>query len=250
MRTLRLREVGWSLVVIGASMLAGCELKDPPAAGGVPAAESSGVAEAAAADTATGAGAVTPVALPAVDTFVPRDVLDELPAIPAPAASPAPPAPSGNGPITATPAELLALRMGIVIPVQGVAASSLRDMYAEARGTRVHEALDILAPRGTPVLSATAGRVLKLHQSKAGGTMIYAADASDRFILLYAHLDTYAPGLAEGMPLVAGQQIGTVGTTGNAPPGTPHLHFGVLRGRPSQTWWRGEPVNPFPLFRP
>lgn len=123
-------------------------------------------------------------------------------------------------------------------------------MYAEPRGTRVHEALDILAPRGTPVLSATAGRVLRLHQSKAGGMMIYAADASDRFILLYGHLDTFAPGLAAGMPLIAGQPIGSVGTTGNAPPNTPHLHFAVLRGHPSRQWWRGTPTNPYPLFRP
>jgi murein DD-endopeptidase MepM/ murein hydrolase activator NlpD len=92
------------------------------------------------------------------------------------------------------------------------------------------------------------GRVLKLHESVAGGLMVYAADAADRFILMYGHLDRYAEGLADGASLRRGQVIGYVGTTGNAPPGTPHLHFAIARGRPSVKWWKGTPVNPYPLL--
>jgi murein DD-endopeptidase MepM/ murein hydrolase activator NlpD len=128
--------------------------------------------------------------------------------------------------------------------------SALHDTYDELRGgTRPHEALDILAPRGTPVLSSTNGRVLKLFNSKPGGLMVYAADSTDRFILMYGHLDAYAPGLAEGQPLTQGQVIGTVGTTGNAPPNLPHLHFAIARTNDVKVWWKGDPVNPFPMLR-
>jgi murein DD-endopeptidase MepM/ murein hydrolase activator NlpD len=116
------------------------------------------------------------------------------------------------------------------------------------RGDRLHAAMDILVPTGTPVLSASDGRVLKIHDSKPGGLMIYATDISERFILLYGHLDGYANGLRDGMPLVRGQVIGYVGTTGNAPPGTPHLHFEILRGQPAVAWWEGVPVNPYLLL--
>jgi murein DD-endopeptidase MepM/ murein hydrolase activator NlpD len=147
-----------------------------------------------------------------------------------------------------TPLELANLGATLVIPVPGITRAQLRDTYAEPRGGRVHEALDILAARGTPVLSATDGRLLKLFNSKAGGLMVYATDKSERFILLYGHLDSYAPGLGDGMRLKRGQLIGYVGTTGNAPPGTPHLHFGILRGNPKKSWSKGTPVNPYPLL--
>ena len=114
----------------------------------------------------------------------------------------------------------------------------------------MHEALDIPAARGTPVQSAADGRVLKLFTSKPGGLMVYAADASDRFVLLYGHLDRYADGLREGMRLERGKVIGYVGTTGNASAGAPHLHFAILRGRPNVRWWDGVPVNPYPLLIP
>jgi peptidoglycan LD-endopeptidase LytH len=151
----------------------------------------------------------------------------------------------------ATPTPLLA-KGALLLPVQGVEPSALHDTYSEQRGggSRTHEALDILAPRGTPVLSATSGRVLKLFDSKAGGKMVYAADSSERFILMYAHLDAYAPGLADGQPLKRGQVIGVVGTTGNAPPNVPHLHFAIARSNDVKVWWKGEPVNPFPLLAP
>ena len=138
----------------------------------------------------------------------------------------------------------------LLVPVRGIEPSQLRDTYDEKRGgdTRMHEALDIPAPRGTPVLSATGGRVLKLFDSKAGGKMVYAADSSERFILMYAHLDSYANGLAEGQPLTRGQVLGAVGTTGNAPPNLPHLHFAIARSNDVKVWWKGMPVNPYPML--
>jgi murein DD-endopeptidase MepM/ murein hydrolase activator NlpD len=158
---------------------------------------------------------------------------------------------SGAVPSVPTPTPLLA-KGALLLPVQGVEPSALHDTYSEQRGggSRTHEALDIPAPRGTPVLSATGGRVLKLFDSKAGGKMVYAADSSERFILMYAHLDAYAPGLADGQPLKRGQVIGVVGTTGNAPPNVPHLHFAIARSNDVRVWWKGEPVNPFPLLAP
>ena len=149
------------------------------------------------------------------------------------------------------PGELASLKLELSMPVAGIKPADLHDTYNEMRGgTRVHEALDILAPRGTPVLSATGGRVLKLFNSKAGGLMVYAADSSERFILMYGHLDAYAPGLADGQPLKRGQQIGIVGTTGNAPANTPHLHFALARSADVKQWWKGVPVNPYPLLVP
>jgi hypothetical protein len=138
----------------------------------------------------------------------------------------------------------------LLVPVEGVVAAQLRDTYSEARSGHTHEALDIIAPRGTPVLVAIDGKLTKLHNSVAGGLMVYAADAADRFIFMYGHLDRYADDLKEGMALQRGQVIGYVGTTGNAPAGTPHLHFAVARGTPSVAWWKGTPVNPYSLFVP
>lgn len=152
--------------------------------------------------------------------------------------------------LTASPAELAELKRMLIVPVQGVARSALRDTYTEPRTGHVHGALDILAPRGTPVLSATDGKVLRLFNSKPGGLMVYASDPSERFILLYGHLDRYAAGIQQGMALKRGQVIGYVGTTGDAPANTPHLHFGILRGQPSVKWWKGTPVNPYPLLSP
>jgi murein DD-endopeptidase MepM/ murein hydrolase activator NlpD len=149
-----------------------------------------------------------------------------------------------------TDADLAVLQRELGIPVAGVARGALYDTFNEMRGgTRTHEALDIPAPRGTPVLSAAPGRVLKLFDSKPGGLMVYAADSTERFILMYGHLDAYQPGLAEGQALRRGQQIGVVGTTGNAPPTVPHLHFAVARSSNVKEWWKGSPVNPYPLLR-
>jgi murein DD-endopeptidase MepM/ murein hydrolase activator NlpD len=79
--------------------------------------------------------------------------------------------------------------------------------------------------------------------------MVYAADSAGRFVLMYAHLDSYAPGLRDGQPLARGQTIGAVGTTGNAPPNVPHLHFAIARPRDVTRWWTGTPVDPRPLLQ-
>ncbi len=145
--------------------------------------------------------------------------------------------------------ELSALAETLTIPVAGVRAEELLDTFNEARGERRHDALDIPAPRGTPVLAATDGRVLRLFTSERGGLMIYTADASERFVLMYAHLDGYADGVSDGSPLRRGQVIGYVGTTGNAPPNVPHLHFAIARSTDVSRWWEGTPVDPLPLLQ-
>jgi len=150
----------------------------------------------------------------------------------------------------ATAEELATLAQGLVMPVAGVTKEQLVDSFDEARGSRRHDALDILAPRGTPVVSAADGRLLRMISSENGGLMVYATDASERFILMYAHLDRYASGLTEGMVLRRGDRLGDVGTTGNAPPNTPHLHFAISRAGNVRDWWKGTPVNPLPLLRP
>jgi len=136
----------------------------------------------------------------------------------------------------------------LTMPVEGTMPWELRDTFGEARTDYAHEALDIMAPRGTRVLSATSGRLTKLHDSERGGIMVYAADATDRYVLMYGHLDRYADGLTEGMPLARGQLLGYVGSTGSAAAAGPHLHFAILRGQPSVAWWKGDPVNPYPLL--
>lgn len=137
------------------------------------------------------------------------------------------------------------------MPVQGVRAQDLRDTYADQRGggARAHEALDIMAPRGTPVLAASDGRIARLFLSKPGGITIYQFDPGGRWAYYYAHLDRYADGLAEGQTVQRGQLLGYVGSTGNADPEAPHLHFGIFRLDAEQRWWTGVPMNPFPCLR-
>jgi peptidoglycan LD-endopeptidase LytH len=154
-----------------------------------------------------------------------------------------------TAPPVAQGTELSALAATLTIPVAGVRAEDLLDTFNEARGQRRHDALDIPAPRGTPVVAATDGRVLRLFTSERGGLMIYTADASERFVLMYAHLDSYAGGLTDSTRLRRGQVIGYVGTTGNAPPNVPHLHFAIARSTNVSRWWEGTPVDPLPLFR-
>jgi murein DD-endopeptidase MepM/ murein hydrolase activator NlpD len=135
------------------------------------------------------------------------------------------------------------------MPVAGVDPRTLNDNFSETRsGTRQHEALDILAPRGTPVLAAGAGIVRKLFTSVPGGLTVYEFDLEERYCYYYAHLDRYAPALHEGQVLRKGDLVGYVGTTGNAPKGTPHLHFAVSRLDPDKKWWTGTPIDPYPLL--
>jgi murein DD-endopeptidase MepM/ murein hydrolase activator NlpD len=136
----------------------------------------------------------------------------------------------------------------IAIPVQGADVSQLRDDFSEMRGSRAHEAIDILAPRGTPVLAADDGVIQKLFTSAQGGLTVYEFDHDGAYCYYYAHLDRYAEGLKEGMAARKGDVIGYVGTSGNAPPGTPHLHFTIFKLGPEKQWWKGTAVNPFPLW--
>ena len=150
------------------------------------------------------------------------------------------------------PSDITALQaQGMVIPVAGVQAKNLIDSFDDMRGgTRRHNALDIMAQRNTPVLAATSGKILKLHNSAAGGLSIYESDATSRFVLMYGHLDSYRPGLKEGASVSRGEIIGFVGSTGNANPAAPHLHFQIMRNDNMKDWWKGTPLNPFPVFRP
>lgn len=137
---------------------------------------------------------------------------------------------------------------GLLIPVLGVAREDLRDNFHDARGKRVHRALDIMAKRGTPVVAAADGRVAKVYRHILGGLSVYQYDAKGEYVYYYAHLDAYAKGLAEGAELKRGDPIGYVGTTGNASPSAPHLHFAVIRMGPGKRWYRGEPLNPYTLL--
>ena len=140
-------------------------------------------------------------------------------------------------------------RRDLEIPVAGVDDEDLRDTYADARGGRSHEAIDIMAPRHTPVRAVEDGTVAKLFSSKAGGLTIYQFEPSGMFTYYYAHLDRYADGLKEGQAVKRGQVIGYVGSTGNAAEDAPHLHFAIFRLTAERQWWKGEPINPYPVLR-
>lgn len=138
---------------------------------------------------------------------------------------------------------------GLMVPVMGVSPGQIPDTYDARRdGGRRHDAQDILAPRGTPVLSADDGVILRIGTNALGGRVIWAADSQRRFAYYYAHLDHYARDLHEGQKLRRGEVIGFVGTTGNAPPDTPHLHFQVLRMADERRYSSGPPFNPLPFF--
>ena len=140
---------------------------------------------------------------------------------------------------------------GLAIPVAGVRGDALVDTFSQARagGARVHDAIDIMAPAGTPVIAAAPGRVEKLFFSEGGGGITaYVRSDDNRWVYYYAHLQRYAPGIAEGRRIGRGDPIGFVGSTGNASPDGPHLHFAVLRMEQGERWHDGTAVNPFPLL--
>lgn len=134
------------------------------------------------------------------------------------------------------------------IPVEGIDRDDLRDTFSDTRGTRAHEAIDIMAPRHTPVRAVEDGRIQKLFTSKAGGFTIYQFDPTETFTYYYAHLDRYADGLREGQTIRRADVIGYVGSTGNASPDAPHVHFAIFRLTPERQWWKGEPINPYPIL--
>lgn len=207
------------------------------------------------------ADAAAPGTLSAIERFTggidPDDVVAVLDAVPHRAVAP----PSATEPVAIDPS-LPTLSAGnaaviddlrerrLTIPVQGIDRERLVQSFNDRRsGSRVHQAIDILAPRNTPVVAVENGTVARLLTSRAGGTTIYQFDPSGRFVYYYAHLDRYAAGLAEGTTLTRGQLIGYVGTTGNAPPNTPHLHFAIYELASAKRWWEGTPVDPFLVLR-
>lgn len=194
---------------------------------------------------------IAPAPTPAVPPLpVPRAMAPASPGVAiVPLAMPAPsaigvlvPAP-GAAPVTAPATDQL------LIPVAGIRASELDDTFNQARGTeRKHEALDILAPKGTQVLAVADGKVAKLFDSKPGGLTLYQFDTGEQRAYYYAHLDRYAADMKEGAVLKRGDLVGYVGSSGNADPASPHLHFAIFQLGPEKQWWKGSPINPFPLM--
>ncbi len=158
--------------------------------------------------------------------------------------------PAGGPPVTVAEGVVVG-PTGLAIPVAGVKPDQLVDTYTQARagGQRIHDAIDIMAAEGTPVIAAAPGKVEKLFFSNGGGGITaYVRSDDGRWIYYYAHLLSYAPGLAEGQKVARGSPIGRVGHTGNANPAGPHLHFAIFRMNPGERWWQGTAINPYPLL--
>jgi murein DD-endopeptidase MepM/ murein hydrolase activator NlpD len=135
------------------------------------------------------------------------------------------------------------------IPVDGVEEQALYDSFTDARGARRHHAIDIMAPHGTPVRAVEDGTIKKLFNSKAGGLSIYQFDPTQTYCYYYAHLQSYAPWLKEGLAVKQGDVIGYVGSTGNASKDAPHLHFAIFQLTSEKRWWEGDPINPYPILK-
>jgi murein DD-endopeptidase MepM/ murein hydrolase activator NlpD len=184
---------------------------------------------------------------PAVQPLPP---MAPLPAMPSDAPAPAPTGDRASAPAPERDVAFESLReRGLLVPVKGILASQIPDSYDAPRdGARVHNAQDILAKRGTPVLAADDGTILHIGENALGGRVIWTADPARRFAYYYAHLDHYAKGLRDGQQISRGDVLGYVGTTGNAPKDTPHLHFQVVRIVSGKRYSEGPPLNPLPLF--
>lgn len=170
---------------------------------------------------------------PAQEPFAPAQVAVKPMLAGAPASAPMPPPGSS----------------ALLIPVLGVKAEQLTDTYTQSRGEgRSHDAIDIMAVRGTPVVAVDDGKVVKLFTSKPGGLTVYQFDREEKLAYYYAHLDSYAPGVAEGKVLKRGDLVGYVGSTGNANPAAPHLHFAIFVLAPEKSWWKGTAINPYSLL--
>ncbi|MBB4728702.1 M23 family metallopeptidase [Xanthomonas arboricola] len=178
------------------------------------------------------------------------------PAVAAPAVAASSPStemmPAANtpaAPASAAAPEAASSGSGLLIPVQGIGSGQLQDTFTDARSEgRVHDAIDILAPTGTPVIAVADGTVEKLFKSERGGLTVYQFDPNGTYCYYYAHLERYADGLAEKQAIKRGQVIGYVGSTGNADPAAPHLHFEIHRLGPEKQWWKGEVLNPYPVL--
>jgi len=178
---------------------------------------------------------------------------------PAPETQPAPPEPHPvlagtpvaeppsrrGGESTMTDVEYLSARH-LMVPVAGADMSKVEDSFLDGRdGERVHHAIDILAPRGTPILSADDGKILRMSNNTVGGITMYTVDPTNRIVYYYAHMDHYNDAMSPGRTISRGDTLGYVGTTGNAPKDTPHLHFQIMRWPADGKYWNGEPIDPF-----
>jgi peptidoglycan LD-endopeptidase LytH len=158
-----------------------------------------------------------------------------------------PVAPASGRPSTGPTADAAA---GLLLPVQGIRADQLQDTFTDARSEgRVHDAIDIMAAEGTPVLAVADGTIEKLFDSERGGLTVYQFEPGGVYCYYYAHLQRYADGLTEKQTVKRGDVIGYVGSTGNASPDAPHLHFEIHRLGPEKQWWKGEALNPYPVLR-
>jgi murein DD-endopeptidase MepM/ murein hydrolase activator NlpD len=178
-------------------------------------------------------------------------VLPPVPASPLPETPAESPSPGGTwSEFIVAEAELEPLRAsGLLVPVRGALLSRIEDSFDAPRdGGRRHDAVDILAPRGTPIVAASEGWVLRVGTNALGGNVIWTSDPEQRFVHYYAHLERYARGIKAGDRIERGAVLGYVGTTGNAPPDVPHLHFQVMRVNDAKRWWDGTPVNPRPFL--
>ena len=153
--------------------------------------------------------------------------------------------PFGQPAVTSDDGAALLTSHRLIVPIARVPRASLRDSFNERRGANRHKAIDIAAARWTPVIAVGDGRVVKLFTSVAGGHALYQFDPAEEFAYYYAHLESYAQDLREGMPVKRGDVLGYVGTTGNAKAGAPHLHFAIFRLGPERRWWQGVPANPY-----
>ncbi|MBE3109883.1 MAG: M23 family metallopeptidase [Acidobacteria bacterium] len=135
------------------------------------------------------------------------------------------------------------------VPIDGISIELFKGGFSELRGSRLHEAVDIVVPRGTPIHAVQDGTIAKLFFSKAGGTTIYQFDPDGRLCYYYAHLERYADGLHDGQHVSQGEVIGYVGSSGNARPDTPHLHFAILELNADRKWWHGRPLDPYLVFK-
>ena len=151
----------------------------------------------------------------------------------------------------AAPTATIALppKQRLRVPIDGVSIESFKGGFAEMRGALVHEAVDILVPRGTPIHAVRDGTIAKLFVSRLGGLTIYHFEDGGRLCFYYAHLERYADGLHEGQRVSQGEVIGYVGTSGNAPPDTPHLHFAISRLNEDRKWWQGRALDPYLVFK-
>ena len=177
-----------------------------------------------------------------------QEVALAAPSAPPTAFTPTPvPAPAGPEPVLP---ELHVNKEGsLAMPLANIDPRKLESNFHQKRGGREHEALDIMAPRGTPVMAVAEGNVVKLFTSKQGGLTVYQFDDSRTWCYYYAHLDRYQRGLKEGVLLRKGEVLGYVGSTGDASPDAPHLHFAVFRLGPEKKWWQGTAIDPLPLLK-